>query len=381
MKKLIASLVLFAFTAAAAYADVPPPPAIDAKSYAVLDFETGDLIADFNADMRVEPASITKVMTVYIAFDEIKQGRVHLDDAVLISQKAWHEGIDSSESRMFVDVGSRVKLSDLLRGIIIQSGNDASFAVAEYLGGSEEVFVQLMNQYAQKLGMRGTHFADASGMPNPDHYTTARDLTTLAHALIRDFPDLYKIFAEREFVYHNIKQYNRNGLLDKDPTVDGIKTGHTEAAGYCLLASAVRDGHRLISAVMGTKSWNGREQASLALLNWGFRFYETDTFFGPTAPAATVRVWKGAQTQLPVGTLEPVALSLPRDSKPQLQVTQTINTPLIAPFAAGDPVGQAIITLNGKPVKTVTLVAMKPIAKGSLWTRLIDTIRLWLHWT
>jgi D-alanyl-D-alanine carboxypeptidase (penicillin-binding protein 5/6) len=238
-----------------------------------------------------------------------------------------------------------------------------------------------MNQYAQKLGMKGTHFADASGMPNPDHYTTARDLTTLAHALIRDFPDLYKIFAEREFIYHNIKQYNRNGLLDKDPTVDGIKTGHTEAAGYCLLASAVRDGHRLISAVMGTKSWNGREQASLALLNWGFRFYETDTFFGPAAPAATVRVWKGAQTQLPVGTLEPVALSLPRDSKPQLQVTQTINSPLIAPFAAGDPVGQAIITLNGKPVKTVTLVAMKPIAKGSLWTRLIDTIRLWLHWT
>jgi D-alanyl-D-alanine carboxypeptidase (penicillin-binding protein 5/6) len=382
MKSLLTSLALFFLTLTAAHADiVPPPPDIDARSYALLDYQTGDLIAQKNADEHVPPASITKVMTVYIAFDEIKQGRVHPDDEVLISKRAWKEGIDSTESRMFIEVGTRVKLIDLLRGIIIQSGNDASVAVAEYLGGSEDVFVQLMNQYAKKLGMKNTHFADASGMPNPDHYSSAGDLVILARALIHDFPEYYKIFGEREFTYNKIKQDNRNGLLWKDSSVDGIKTGHTEAAGYCLLSSAKRDGRRLIAAVMGTQSWAGRENSSLALLNWGFRFYETDSLLGPKAPAATVRIWKGAQKELQVGTLQPVDLSLPRDSKDKLKIAQTIQTPLIAPLKAGDTVGEAVISLDGKALRTVPLVALQPVPEGSLWTRIIDTIRLWLHWT
>lgn len=378
--KRLASLLAASLLSFAALADIPAPPTLSAKSYALLDYQTGDLIADFNADQRVEPASITKVMTVYIAFDEIKKGRVHLDDDVPISQKAWHEGIDSSESRMFIEVGQKVKLQDLLRGIIIQSGNDAAVAVAEYLGGTEDVFAQMMNQKAQELGMKNTHFMDASGMPNPEHYTTAHDITLLARALIQNFPDFYKIFAEREFTFHGIKQYNRNGLLDKDPTVDGIKTGHTEAAGYCLLSSAVRDNRRLIAAVMGTPSWNYREQANASLLNWGYRFYETDALLGPASPVTNVRVWKGAETQLPVGTLQPVALSLPNGSKDALKIVPSLNTPVVAPITQGQAIGSAEIQLNGKTLRTVDLVALKPIGKGSLWTRIVDQIRLWFHW-
>jgi D-alanyl-D-alanine carboxypeptidase (penicillin-binding protein 5/6) len=378
--KRLATLLAASLLSFSALADIPAPPTLASKSYALLDYQTGDLIADFNADARVEPASITKVMTVYIAFDEIKKGRVHLDDDVPISQKAWHEGIDSSESRMFIEVGQKVKLSDLLRGIIIQSGNDAAVAVAEYLGGTEDVFAQMMNQKAQELGMKNSHFMDASGMPNPEHYTTAHDITILARALIQNFPDFYKIFAEREFTFHNIKQYNRNGLLDKDPTVDGIKTGHTEAAGYCLLSSAVRNNRRLIAAVMGTPSWNYREQANQSLLSWGFRFYETDELLGPASPVASVRVWKGAETQLPVGTLQPIELALPQGSKDQLKIVQTLKTPVVAPIAQGTPIGQAQVQLGGKTLRTVDLVALKPIEKGSLWTRIIDQIRLWFHW-
>ena len=378
--KRLASLLAASLLSFAALADIPAPPALSAKSYALLDYQTGDLIADFNADQRVEPASITKVMTVYIAFDEIKKGRVHLDDEVPISQKAWHEGIDSSESRMFIEVGQKVKLADLLRGIIIQSGNDAAVAVAEYLGGSEDVFAQMMNQKAQELGMKNTHFMDASGMPNPEHYTTAHDIVLLARALIQNFPDFYKIFSEREFTFHGIKQYNRNGLLDKDPTVDGIKTGHTEAAGYCLLSSAVRDNRRLIAAVMGTPSWNYREQANQSLLNWGYRFYETDALLGSSSPVTSVRIWKGAETQLPVGTLQPIELSLPNGSKDSLKIIPTLNTPVIAPITQGQALGQAQIQFNGKTLRTVDLVALKPIAKGSLWTRIVDQIRLWFHW-
>lgn len=379
MKRLV-SLLAASLLSFAALADIPAPPTLNVKSYALLDYQTGDLIADFNADQRVEPASITKVMTVYIAFDEIKSGRVHLDDEVPISEKAWHEGIDSSESRMFIEVGQKVKLQDLLRGIIIQSGNDAAVAVAEYLGGSEDAFAQMMNQYAQKLGMKNTHYMDASGMPNPDHYTTAHDIVILARAMIQNFPDLYKIFSEKEFTFHGIKQENRNGLLWKDSTVDGIKTGHTQAAGYCLLASAVRNNRRLISAVMDAPTWNAREQGNQVLLDWGYRFYETDALLGPNAPVSSVRVWKGAETQLPVGTLQPIELSLPNGSKDSLKIVPTLKTPVIAPIPQGQSIGSALIQLDGKTLRTVDLVALKPIGEGSLWTRIIDQIRLWFHW-
>lgn len=382
MKRFLISCALMCAATAAAAVNIPDPPTLDVKAYALMDYQSGDLIAAFNADERVEPASITKVMTTYIAFDEIRKGRVKLDDTALISEKAWRQGIDSTESRMFVQVGSRVKISDLLRGIIIASGNDASIALAEHLGGSEDAFADLMNQYAKNLGMKNSHFEDASGMPNAEHYTTAHDLTILARALIHNFPDDYKIYSEREFKYGiDHPQQNRNGLLWKDGTVDGIKTGHTEAAGYCLLSSAQRDGRRLIAAVMGEKTWAGRETDSLALLNWGFRFYETDSYFGPSQPAATVRVWKGAADQVEVGTLEPVALSLPRESGSRLQVTKTIKEPLVAPLETGTPVGEAVIQLDGKVLRTESLVALKPVERGSLWRRIVDQIRLWLHWT
>ncbi len=363
----------------AARAAAPDPPPIDGKSYALLDFQSGDLIASLNPDMHVEPASITKVMTVYIAFDMIKNGRLKLTDTTVVSQKAWAEGKDSSESRMFLDLGSQVSIEDLLRGIIIVSGNDASVALAEHIAGSESAFAQIMNQYAQKLGMSNTHFVDASGMPDPQHYTSARDLVTLASDLIRNFPEDYKYFAEREFKYGVAKpQPNRNGLLEKDPSVDGIKTGHTDEAGYCLLASAKRDGRRLISVVMGGKSWAYREQANLELLNYGFRNFDTASVLGAAAPVQTARVYKGADREVGVGTLEPVYLSLPAGEKNQLQVQPQISGKLIAPLSAGQQVGQATILVAGKVLKTVPLVALKDVPSGGFLHRLFDQIRLWL---
>ena len=382
MKK-IAALLLLACSSVALADPVPAPPVIDAASYALLDFQSGELIASNNPDARVEPASITKVMTVYIAFDEIKKGRLKLDDTALISEKAWRQGIDSSESRMFIEVGTRVKIEDLLRGIIIDSGNDASVALSEHIAGSESVFAEMMNQYAKKLGMKNTHFADASGLPNPDHYTTARDLALLGRALIRDFPEMYKIFAERSYHYSGAPkvkaQPNRNGLLEKDPSVDGIKTGHTNAAGYCLLASAQRDGRRLISAVMGAKTWAGRENYSLELLNYGFRFYETVSMFGPAKPVSTIRVWKGSEEQLPVGVLPALSMALPRGSSAQIQAVPQITTQAVAPIKAGQQLGTVTITLNGKPLRTEPLVALKDVPEGGLIHRLSDSIRMLIN--
>ncbi|MFT4047302.1 MAG: D-alanyl-D-alanine carboxypeptidase family protein [Solimonas sp.] len=380
MKRLLFAAAL-AVAAPLAHADnIPDPPAIDATAYALMDYASGEVLVGANADTHVAPASITKVLTTYIVFDEIGQKRLSPDDPVLISEKAWRQGIDSSESRMFVQVGSTVKLIDLLRGIIIQSGNDATVAVAEHVAGSETVFADLMNQYAARLGMSNSHFVDASGLPDPQHYTTAHDLTILARALIHDFPDWYKIFAERDFTYNKIRQPNRNGLLEKDPSVDGIKTGHTSEAGYCLLTSAQRDGRRLIAAVMGAKSWAGREQSSLELLNYGFRFYETAALFGPGKPAQSVRVYKGAADQIAVGTLEPVALALPRGSADKLQVSVQIDTPVVAPLAKGQALGTATVTLDGKTLKTIPLVATEDVPTGGFFHRLIDTIRLWFGW-
>lgn len=372
------AVTLFSISGAA-FAAAPDPPAIDGKAYALLDFQSGEIIASLNPDLHVEPASITKVMTVYIAFDMIKNGRLKLSDTALISQKAWAEGKDSSESRMFLDLGSRVTIEDLLRGIIIVSGNDASVALAEHIAGSEDAFAQIMNQYAQKLGMSNTHFVDASGMPNEQHYTSAHDLVTLASALIRNFPEDYRYFSEREFKYGVAKpQPNRNGLLEKDPSVDGIKTGHTEAAGYCLLASAKRDGRRLISVVMGGKSWAYREQANLELLNYGFRNFDTASVLGSAAPVQNAHVYKGADLEVGIGTVDPVYLSLPAGEKSQLQVQPQIGGKLIAPISAGQKVGEATILLAGKPLRTVPLVALKDVPAGGFFHRLIDQIKLWL---
>lgn len=376
MNKLLLLATLSLFSAIVS-AQIPAAPALAAKSYVLLDFASGQVLAGSNPDLRVEPASITKVMTIYVVLDEIRQGRIKLEDQVLISEKAWRQGMDSSESRMFIEVGKRVLLDDLLRGIIIQSGNDATVALSEHVAGSEPVFAQLMNQYAKKLGMNNTHFTDASGMPDAEHYSTAHDLALLGRALIRDFPEAYKLFAQREFVFNKIKQYNRNLLLDLDPSADGIKTGHTQAAGYCLLSSSMRDGRRLVAALMGSSGTRERARDSKALLDYGFRFYETATMFGAATPVNTLRIWRGAENMLPVGTLEPLALALPRGSAAQLQFSQQITAPLEAPVSVGQRIGTLNVSLEGQVIRSEPLVALKDIPEGSWWQRFLDWFVRW----
>jgi len=376
MKFLVSALILALFPLST-LASVPSPPDVPARSYVLFDFHSGQVLAERDAQMRAEPASITKVMTDYIAFDELKNGRISLDDQVLISEKAWR----TEGSRTFVEVGTRVRLEDLVRGSIIQSGNDATVAIAEHIAGDESVFAELMNRHAQRLGMNNTHYANATGLPNPELYTTAYDIALLGQALIRDFPDGYKLFSEREFTFGTrgeIRQGNRNLLLDLDPTADGIKTGHTDSAGYCLVGSSIRDGRRLIAVVMGTGGTRERAQATKALLDYGFRFFETTQLFGPNQPVQTAHVWKGATDTLNVGTLEPVAFSLPRGDGQQLQVAAQLDPLLIAPIQKGQTVGSVSVTAAGQTARTLPLVALEDIPAGSWWRRLIDTIRLWL---
>jgi D-alanyl-D-alanine carboxypeptidase (penicillin-binding protein 5/6) len=317
-------------------------------------------------------------MTVYVAFDAVKKGRFKMSDEVPISEKAWRQGIDSTESRMFLDVGSKVPLIDLLRGIIIQSGNDAAVAVSEYLGGTEQGFAQIMNHYAQDLGMKNTHYMDASGMPDPQHHTTARDIATLSRALIRNFPEEYKIFSEREFTFHKIRQYNRNGLLGRDDSVDGIKTGHTNAAGYCLAASAKRGNMRLISVVMGAASIKAREAANAALLGYGFTFYETGKVKSRGEMVLTPRVYKSDAGTIPVGVKRDIWLTLGRGELASLKTTANVKEPLIAPLAANQAVGDLTITNSGgETVAKVPLYPLKAVPEGGLWTQMVDTVALW----
>lgn len=350
----------------------PAPPSIAAASFVLIDHQTGDVLAARDPDLRLPPASITKVMTLYIAFDEISKGHSSLDDQVLISEKAWR----AQGSRSFIEVGNRVRLEDLLHGIIVQSGNDASIAVAEHIAGDESVFAQLMNKHAARLGMANTHYTNASGLPDDAMMTSAHDIALLSQALIRDFPDFYAWFKEREFVYNGIRQPNRNRLLFEDSTVDGIKTGHTEAAGYCLAASAIRDGRRLISVVMGTDSTRARTQASKALLEYGFRFFDTAQLLGPTKPVTHARVYGGALNEVPVGTLEPLAITLGRDGAQRIETASTLNAPLKAPLAVGQVVGEVTVSLDGETLRSAPLVALSEVERGSLWKRFIDWIRL-----
>ena len=377
---LLAVVLLVAFSLAgpAAALPIPKSPAIDARSYILEDFDSGRVLAEQNADQSVEPASITKVMTVYIAFDEIQKGRRKMSDPVPISEKAWRQGIDSTESRMFIEVGKTVALEDLLRGIVIQSGNDAAVAVAEFLGGTEMGFAEIMNHYAQQLGMKNTHYMDASGLPDPQHKTTARDIATLSRALIRDFPEQYKMFAEREFTFHGIRQYNRNGLLGSDASVDGIKTGHTNSAGFCLAASAKRDGMRLISVVMGTPSIKAREAANAALLGYGYAFYETKKLKSRGEAILKPRVYKSSEDLAPVGILQDIWVTVPRGEAANLKSTAHVQEPLIAPLAANKAVGDLTITsATGEAVAKVPLYPLKAVPEGGWWTRMVDTIALW----
>jgi D-alanyl-D-alanine carboxypeptidase (penicillin-binding protein 5/6) len=353
----------------------PSAPSIDAGAYFLQDYYSGRVLAEGNADESMEPASLTKMMTVYVAFKELQDGNISLDDVVRISEKAWR----TQGSRMFVEVGDQVTVEELLKGIIIQSGNDASVALAEFIAGDERAFAQLMNQYAGELGMTKTQFVNATGLPDPNEYTTARDMAALARALIHDFPNYYKWHAIRKYEYNGITQYNRNKLLWRDPSVDGLKTGHTSSAGYCLVASAERDDMRLVSVVMGSQSENTRAQQSQALLNYGFRFYETHRLYGADESLADARVWQGAVPEVQLGLQRDLYITVPRGQYDNLDGKMEIDAKIIAPITKGEVLGTATISLGKEQIAQQPLVALNSVGEGSLWQRLTDKVRLYFH--
>ncbi len=354
---------------------IPRAPDIAAKSYILMDYNSGKIIAQKNADMPVAPASITKVMTAFVVFSELEEGNIKLDDLVTVSKKAWK----TPGSRMFINVNSKVSVEDLIQGMIIQSGNDASVALAEHIAGSEDTFAALMNQHAQELGMKNTHFINSTGLPDKTHKTTARDLAILARALIKRFPQYYKWYSTKDFTYNKIKQSNRNTLLWRDKSVDGMKTGHTEEAGYCLLASAKRNNMRLISVVLGTSSANARAQETQKLLNFGFRFYESHIIYPAQKTLKKIRIYKGSKEQLAVGVANDIAVTIPRGQYKNLKPAMTINTPLEAPVSKGQKLGSVKITLDGKVLASSPLIALEDIPEGSLWQQAKDSALMMLE--
>jgi D-alanyl-D-alanine carboxypeptidase (penicillin-binding protein 5/6) len=352
---------------------IPTPPAVDARSYIVVDYRTGKTLAAHDADARLEPASLTKLMTAYIVFQKLAAGQLKLDEPVVVSEHAWR----SEGSRTFIELGKPVPLEMLIMGMIVQSGNDATIALAERVAGTEETFTQLMNSTAKRLGMLGTHFENSSGLPAADHYTTAHDMALLAVAMIHDFPQYYKYYSVREFEYNGIKQQNRNGLLGRDPSVDGLKTGHTDSAGYCLVTSALRDGMRLISVVLGSSSMKERENASAALLNYGFAFYDTKLVVKGGSKLASAPVWKAATSPIDVGISDDLYVTLPRSQSNDIKTSVDVQPRLIAPLARDAAVGRLQVSAGGQPLATVPLHPLTAVAEGGWWRRLIDTIRLW----
>ena len=356
----------------------PPAPSLSAKSWVLMDYATGQILADSNADERVEPASITKVMTAYVVSAELAAGKIKLDDQVFISENTWRGGGAGTDgSTSFLAVNSKVALKDLLYGMIIQSGNDAAIALAEHVAGSEQTFAELMNQYATKLGMTGTHFANASGLPDANHYSTAHDIALLSRAVIHDFPEDYKIYAIKEFEWNGIKQHNRNSLLWRDSSVDGIKTGHTKEAGFCLATSAKRGEQRLIAVVMGTSSEKQRADDNQSLLNYGFRFYESHKLYDAGKPLAQPELWKGAQNNLLLGVAEEVLVTLPRGRYNDLKASMDLPSRLIAPFTKGQKVGTVRVALDGKILLERPLVALADAPEAGFWGRMSDGIMLW----
>lgn len=356
-------MTLTVFSLANAAMPIPAPPEVAAKNYLLVDFASGKVLAEKNADEKIEPASITKLMTAYVVDKEMAAGRLALDDLVNISEKAWRMG----GSRMYLEVNTKVPVKDLLKGLIIQSGNDASVALAEHIAGTEDAFVQLMNQYAQELGMSDTHFVNSTGWPDKAHLTTARDIAKLAIAVIRESPEHYSWYAEKVFTYNDIKQYNRNKLLWRDESVDGIKTGHTESAGYCLVSSALRSDMRIISVVLGTDSEKARASVSQALLNYGFRFYESHTLYEQEEVLSRPRIWKGEFDVLSVGLANDLAITIPRGAYDELDATMDIDKNIEAPITRGQQVGVVNVSLNGDLLQSVPLVALETVNEGSLF--------------
>jgi D-alanyl-D-alanine carboxypeptidase (penicillin-binding protein 5/6) len=366
-------LALSALPTAGAAQVMPQAPPIAARSWIMVDFASGQTLAESQADQKIEPASLTKLMSAYVIFNALRDGRLKLDEQVLISEHAWR----AEGSRTFVQVGTRVPVDVLVKGMIVQSGNDATIALAERVGGSEPAFVQMMNTWAQRLGMNGTHFEDASGLPSPSHYSTARDLATLSRAIIRDFPEYYAIYSMREYTWNNIRQENRNGLLERDPSVDGIKTGHTESAGYCLISSAKRQGMRLVSVVLGSASVKERESGSAALLAYGFNFYESVTVRKRGETVLKGRVYKGNEEYVSAVPSADVQVTVPHGQGLSIVTRATLHRPLLAPLAANAVIGELQIELAGKVVARAPLYPAAAVPIGGWWRRMVDAISLW----
>ncbi len=369
------ALVLYPASLLAASAPIPAPPSLNARGYIMLDHHSGEILAASNADEPLEPASLTKLMTAYVTFRELAEGKVGLDDQVTVSEKAWR----TPGSRMFIEVGKQVSIKDLLQGMIVQSGNDASVALAEHIAGSEESFAELMNYYAGELGMAASHFENSTGLPGDNHITTARDMARLASALIRDFPDYYRWYSQKEFTYNDITQHNRNTLLWRDGAVDGLKTGHTEAAGYCLVASARNNGMRLITVVMGTPSEKARADSSQALLNYGFRFFESHRLYSAGEALDQARVWKADADSVPVGLAQDMYITIPRGTYDELKAIMDMQSLLSAPLTAGSAVGKVSVRLNDAVIASQPLVTLAEIPQGGILRRMTDTVLLWFE--
>ncbi|MFT7090294.1 MAG: D-alanyl-D-alanine carboxypeptidase (penicillin-binding protein 5/6) [Candidatus Azotimanducaceae bacterium] len=369
---LLTLLLLTASYAVSAQSITPAAPQLAAEGYLLIDADTGHVLVEYNSVQRLPPASLTKIMTSYIISAELRQGTVTLEEEVDISVKAWR----TQGSRMFVREGTKVSVNDLKRGIIIQSGNDASVAMAERIAGSEDAFADLMNQHAARLGLTDTNFMNATGLPDENHYTTAADLAKLTNALIRDFPEDYKIYSEKYFTYNDIRQPNRNTLLWRDKTVDGVKTGHTEAAGYCLVASAKRDGMRLISVVMGASSEESRAIESQKLLTYGFRYFETVRLYDAGETLKTVRVWGGKTPSVDLGVADDIVITVPQGSRKNLDASMDLQKIIRAPLQTGDTFGTLKIMNGGELVKEVPLVANTDVAEGGFFKRLWHSISL-----
>lgn len=364
-----------AWCACVAQAAAPQPPSVVGRAWMVGDLSSGQLLAAEKADVRIEPASLTKLMTAYLVFGALHEGKLKLDQQVPVSTRAWR----APGSRMFIEPRRPVTVEQLILGMEVQSGNDATIALAEAVAGSEELFAQLMNREAARLGMSGTHFMNATGLPDAQHYSTAADLYKLSAALIRDFPQEYaRYYAVKEFRYNNITQPNRNRLLWLDPSVDGMKTGHTEAAGFCLIGSAKRGGRRLLAVFLGGTSENGRAQETLKLLNWGYQFFDSVKLYAGGAPVRNLQVWKGARDEVKVGVSKDLLVAVPKGDAEKLKAELVSQQPLVAPLAQGQRVGTLRVSFDGKPLGEYPLVALESVATAGLFGRAWDTLRLWL---
>ena len=377
MKKFLTLLLIFVvlpvFAAAPPAISLPPAPDIAARSYILVDLSSGQTLQQRGGDERMEPASLTKLMTAYLTFAALRQGVITNTQALPVSERAWR----AEGSRMFIQPNTPVTVDDLIRGMIVQSGNDACITLAEGIAGSEDEFVRRMNLEARRLGMNSTNFMNSTGLPHPQHYTTARDLSLLARAIIRDFPEYYPLYSLKEFKYNNITQANRNRLLWQDPTVDGMKTGHTESAGFCLIASAKRDSRRLLSVVLGTTSESMRASESQKLLNYGFQNFDTHHLYQKGQVVASLPVWKGSENILKAGVAQDFYVSLPKGQYARLKASLVSKQPLLAPLAAGQQVGIIRLLLDDKPYAEYPLVALEGVARANFFKRGWDSIKLW----